>query len=345
MNSQSSNETIIIGYLLGELPEEDLQRVERRFLEDEDLFNELEEIEDELVDDYVTGSLSVDRRAAFEKYFLRSAERRDKVEFAQALTERASLWKKTRETEVFNSALVADERSGESGAGSQKQAELLSKRWLRPVPAWRQWAAIAAAVVFAVASVGLWLKVSRLQRDLASTREHQVALLHSEAQSRKSSADLQSELSAEQKQTQALEEKINDFERLASLDPGTKIVYGIRIGIEHLSSDSKGEGTRKIKTLEIPAKAQLVRLSVEFEKTDFQTFKATLRRADGSSVWTRAGLKTRASGANQSLTLAIPADKLPAGDYELVVSGVTPEGNTESVGRYALKVVRNERSH
>lgn len=331
----------MIAYLLGESPEEELQRFERRYLNDENLFQELQEIEDELVDDYVAGTLSVERRAAFEQYFLRWPERRDKVEFARAITERARLWKQSRPTEVVSSAQVAEQRTSKPGA-RQKQAKVLRlKRWLRPVPAWRQWGAIAAAVLFAVTSVGLWSKVSQLQRELVSTREQQTALVQSEAQSRTGAATLQTELSAEQKQSQALEEKIDHIEKLASLDGPGRVVYGIQIGIEYLIDSSKGEGTRKTKTLLIPARAQLVRLGLEFEKTDFQTFKATLRRADRSAVWSRGGLKARAAGTNQSVTLAIPADRLPAGDYDLVVSGVTPEGNTESVGRYALKVMRN----
>jgi hypothetical protein len=124
------------------------------------------------------------------------------------------------------------------------------------------------------------------------------------------------------------------------MDPASRVVYAVRIGIEYLSSDSKGEGILKTKTLKVPANVKLVQLGVEFEKNDFQVFKATLRRADRSTVWTRGGLKPRAAGNNQSVTLAIPTETLVPGDYVLVVSGVTPEGNTESVGRYALKVER-----
>lgn len=344
MTPQSDNERIIIAYLLGELPEEELQRFERQYLEDENLFQELQEIEDELIDDYVTGALSAERRAAFEQYFLRSPERREKVEFARDITERAGAWKSSQ-AEALRAGSLDTQRTGESGESSEEQTKVLPfKRWLRPVPAWRQWAAIAAAVLFAVASVGLWLKVSHLQRELLTTREQQTALLQSEAHLRTGAAELQSELSAEQKKLQTLEDKIEQIERLASADAGSRVIYGIRLGIEYLSGNSRGEGTGKTKTLEIPRKAQLVRLGVEFGKSDFQTFKTTLRRADRSVVWTRGGLKARSAGANQSMTLTIPADRLPAGDYDLIVSGVTPEGNTESVGRYALKVVRNEGS-
>ena len=339
MNPQSDNEKIIIAYLLGELPEEELQRFERRYLKDDDLFQELNEIEDELIDDYVSGALSAERRAAFEKHFLGSSERRDKVEFAGSITERANLWKKTKAPGIVSLGPGADERTSEAGASTKAQAKVLPMK-RRHVPAWGQWAAIAAAVLFAIVSVGLWLKTSRLQRELSSLREQQVALKQSEAQSRTGAAELKTELSSEQQQSQVLEDKVSEIEKLASLDPASRVVYGIRVGIEYLTDGSKGAGIRKTKTLEIPARAQLVRLGVEFEKSEFQTFKATLRRADRSTVWSRGGLRARAVQANQNITLTIPSDRLPAGNYDLIVSGVTSEGNTESVGRYALKVVR-----
>ena len=339
MNLQSDNEKTIIAYLLGELPEEELQRFERRYLEEESLFQELQEIEDELIDDYVTGALSAERRTAFEQYFLRSPERRDKVEFARAITERARAWKKSGQAEASRAVSLDTQRTSEPGVSIETKV-LPFKGWQHPVPAWRQWAAIAAAVLFAVAGVGLWLKASHLQRELLTTREQQTALLQNEAHLRTGAAELQSELSAEQKKSQTLEEKIEQIENLASADTGSRVIYGIRLGIEYLSGGSRGEETGKTKTLEIPRKAQLVLLGVEFGKSDFQTFKATLRRADRSVIWTRGGLKARSAGTNQSVTLVMPADSLSPGDYDLVVSGVTPEGNTESVGRYYLRVVR-----
>jgi len=123
------------------------QRFERRYLKDDDLFQELNEIEDELIDDYVSGALSAERRAAFEKHFLRSSERREKVEFAGAITERANLWKKMQAPGIVSLESGADERTSEARASTQTEAKILPMK-RRHVPAWGQWAAIAAAVLF-----------------------------------------------------------------------------------------------------------------------------------------------------------------------------------------------------
>ena len=130
MNPQSDNEKIIIAYLLGELPEEELQRFERRYLKDDDLFQELNEIEDELIDDYVSGALSAERRAAFEKHFLRSSERKQKVEFAGAITERANHWKKTQAPEKVSLQPGADQHLSTVGESTETQTKVLPfKRW------------------------------------------------------------------------------------------------------------------------------------------------------------------------------------------------------------------------
>jgi anti-sigma factor RsiW len=75
----------VIRYLLGELPEGEQRRYEESYLADDDLFAELLTIEAELIDSYARGALAPHERERFERYFLRSAERRARVAFAISL--------------------------------------------------------------------------------------------------------------------------------------------------------------------------------------------------------------------------------------------------------------------
>ena len=53
---------------------------------DDPQFRDLSEaVEEELIDDYLKGLLSAERRDRFEKYFLNTPERHRKLQFAQAL--------------------------------------------------------------------------------------------------------------------------------------------------------------------------------------------------------------------------------------------------------------------
>ena len=72
-------------YLLGQLPEEEHARIERALLEDEDAFQQLLALEDELFHDYAQGGLDPEQRRRFEERFLASEEGRRRLADARAL--------------------------------------------------------------------------------------------------------------------------------------------------------------------------------------------------------------------------------------------------------------------
>src|SRR4026209_46955 len=80
-----NNETLIARYLLGELPEEQQVEIEDRAFSDKDYLASITAVENDLIDEYVRGELSIADRQRFETRFLASAERRKRVEFATAL--------------------------------------------------------------------------------------------------------------------------------------------------------------------------------------------------------------------------------------------------------------------
>ena len=79
------DERQICQYLLGKLGVEEQQRFEEQLMTQESLFDELMVLEDELIDEYLKGTLSPVDRTDFEKHFLATPERRQKLQFAQAL--------------------------------------------------------------------------------------------------------------------------------------------------------------------------------------------------------------------------------------------------------------------
>jgi anti-sigma-K factor RskA len=333
MKRHSDSEALIVNYLLGALPEAELERFERRFLEDETLFEELQEIEDELIDDYVSGTLSGEQRTLFEKYFLRSAKRREKLEFARALTEHARIWKNESATAAHDQS-----QSAESSAADGKV--LPFKRWSQPVPAWRQWAAVAAVVLIAVALGVLWLRNRELRRELIAADADSARLRQQAEGLSARAADTAAQLSAEQQQTQELEEQLEKLQKTISANGPRKVVTSAMLGVEYFFRGGRGDDQKKVRTFAIPDNAGVVRLGLEFEKSRFEIFKITLRRKDGGTVWTRGGLKPRVVADKQSITLAIPAETLPAGNYEVLVSGVPSDGPVESLGRFFIKVER-----
>jgi hypothetical protein len=80
------HEERLVGYLLGELAAPEQETVEESYVGDAAAFQRLLAAEEDLIDTYVAGGLSPERRLRFERHFLgTSPERRERVAFARAL--------------------------------------------------------------------------------------------------------------------------------------------------------------------------------------------------------------------------------------------------------------------
>ena len=78
-------------YLLGQLKEEDEERLELRLLTDPAFGADFDTVVDEITDQYVGNELRGEERKRVEQYFLRSAERQNKVRFARELFRQAAV--------------------------------------------------------------------------------------------------------------------------------------------------------------------------------------------------------------------------------------------------------------
>lgn len=138
MDTTPIGEELIRKYLLGLLPEAEWDEIEQKLLTDEDFARTVEVVEDEIVDDYLDGTLSeADRRAA-ENHFFRAPEHQLKGRFAGLL------------------------RSHLRG-GKPSEAP----RFVPPfVPRRLFWAASAAFAALLLVSAGLGVYTLRLQRKL-----------------------------------------------------------------------------------------------------------------------------------------------------------------------------------
>jgi hypothetical protein len=83
MNTEQTKN--IISYLLGELPDEERDKIEDRLFTDEDFAELVDETESDLIDEYVRGQLNASQSSRFEQFFLLSEGRREKVKIAQIL--------------------------------------------------------------------------------------------------------------------------------------------------------------------------------------------------------------------------------------------------------------------
>jgi hypothetical protein len=138
----------LIRYLLGELSEEESERLDEQSVVDDGFADRLRMAEDDLVDAYARGQLAGDRRRRFEAFYLTSPRRRDRVSFARR----------------FVASVEADAmRTGTARAAVRRLAD---GRWF-------PWA-VAAAAVLCLATAGL-LQQARMQTALADAQQRLAA--------------------------------------------------------------------------------------------------------------------------------------------------------------------------
>lgn len=77
----------ITRYLLEDVTPPEQEEIERRYFSDPDYLALVDVAEDDLIDAYVRGDLSLADRERFERYFLRTRKRRERVKMAAALLE------------------------------------------------------------------------------------------------------------------------------------------------------------------------------------------------------------------------------------------------------------------
>jgi hypothetical protein len=85
MQRDDEGQTLLRPYLLGELDPEPQQQLEQRLLTDDKYFEALLIAEDELIDQYLGGSLTPLEQERFASIFLSTPERGQKLNFARAL--------------------------------------------------------------------------------------------------------------------------------------------------------------------------------------------------------------------------------------------------------------------
>jgi hypothetical protein len=88
MAQQFFDDARIRKYLLGDISQEDQERIEQRLLIDEEFGEKLSMTRTEMVDAYVAAGLSTNEREEFEKHFLSTPEHVQVVEIARALAKR-----------------------------------------------------------------------------------------------------------------------------------------------------------------------------------------------------------------------------------------------------------------
>jgi len=165
-----ASDAVFVRYLLGELPDEDRDRLEDEYFEDDAVHERLLALECELVDAYVRGELSPGERRHFEDRFVATPEGREKVARARSFEAYQSRIVRPQRLESFTESHRLVDRPEQGRRRSWWEALTGFFRFpANPVAL----ASISAGLILVLASlaiVGQWWHSVRLQASAESRR-------------------------------------------------------------------------------------------------------------------------------------------------------------------------------
>ena len=306
----AANEDTMTRYLLGQLPEQDAATLEERFFRDDDFFEELRAVEADLIDQYVRGELSGAELHQFGSHFLKSAARRQRVDFAKALADAAN-----------QSATQAP--SAMSTAGSRRVA--LSPMPPRPLP---KWLAIAAMLLL-VAGAWLAFENRRLARQIRSVQDSRFT---EESHRRELEGRVKDLQSSNSQLTAELEQ-----ERRKQPSSGSSIASVVAFVLSPGMVRSTDEPTRLV----VPKEVDKVKLQLDVETAgDHQSYRVELRTVGGQLVWSQDMLQARTTNWGKVVVFLIPSSVLAAGEHELTLRGLIGRGKFEDSSYYYFSVIK-----
>jgi len=336
MTTQSAKEEqLMTRYLLGAATEEQCVEVEERFLRDAEYLEQLRALECEIIDDYARGEMPPPERRSFERRALASPQGRELVARARKL--QAQLNQMAAEVRV-----ASEERAPEPLIAAPRESlwKKLRSRLLAPAPVLRYGMAAAASILLLG---GLWLlreeSLSRQQiaqltaeRDLARRNEkdlqERIAAQRGELTSQLKNE--KSRLDAESARNAQMQLEIRQLRAPSPAPPipkGDFVELALTSGIERNS--------REPRKLSIPTGVRMVKLQLELDPSvNHRDYRVELTTAAGVQVWVQRELTAQQSDWGRFVTLMIPTRALQAGEYELILRGLTNERKDEVAGYY-----------
>jgi hypothetical protein len=308
-------------YLLGELSEKEQVEIEDRAFEDQSVLEQILAVEQDLIDDYVSGDIPEENLHRFQNHFLASAERKKKVTFAKTLATVVN----------ENPAPVID-----VAAAPSWQAKLTAF-FTRPVIAYSF--AAASLVLFIV---GSWLVVDRIRlgsqiAQFRAIQESQTAQNHQLEKDLVDERLRNQELMANRGATplQTPTPKLQPENPPQPTTPTSPVVVALSL----LPGISRGGNS--LPQLAIAKDVNLVRLQIGIDpKENYRRYRVELRTENGRQVSAQGNLSARGGSRGMSIPLNVPASVLGNGRYELTLKGITESGTTEDVGFYYFDVLK-----
>jgi hypothetical protein len=84
---------------------------------------------------------------------------------------------------------------------------------------------------------------------------------------------------------------------------------------------------------------QLVRLRLDPGGAEYESYRATLHEVTGEEIWSQGRLAAAPIEGKTAVTLTLPCELLPPGDYYVRLHGMPRRGEPVPLGRYDVRVL------
>jgi hypothetical protein len=319
MTEDVGNEISMKQYLLGELTESEQQELEQRLMTNDEYFEQLLIAEDELVDEYLQGTLSPREQEKFNDHFLCTPERREKLRFSRSL-------------QRYVSANAERPRTA--------RAWLSFFDFLRAPYLIKGWSMATALLLLVLGGSWLSIRTQLLQQALEQARKEpsvptaaQPEAQRQLAQLRERNDQLARELQEQQSQDAELKQelaalKTSPAARSTSSMVALALIPGVLRGMD---------GMKKVV---IPTGANWVRVELGQVPGDYKTYRGVLQKDNGEEISSQTTPRIKRENGVEEVVLMVPSELLPRGDYVLKLSGMTASGSFEAVSTYQFRVVQ-----
>jgi hypothetical protein len=308
----------LASYLLGALTEEATEHLDERSIADGEFALRLNAVENDLVDAYVRGELPGEAQNRFEKYYLSSPRRLEKVEFSRALL------RHERESPTAISKQVRIEDS--QGRSPQEEPDARDGwRWINLPRLGLRWGPAAAAIVMLLVA-GLLLQENRSLREEQSESRDQQAALNRRAQ------ELERQLSEQRAAKSGLEKA------LESLRASLPASHALTTIVAVLAPPTRGAS--QIPSISLPRGTDQVLLRLQLEADEFPRYQVALKDPATNRILWRStdALRAKPEGNENVVSTSFSARLFKPQRYILELSGVPAGGGPELVSSYPLRV-------
>lgn len=323
---ETLNDKQIRAYFLGELSETDAESFEEKYAVSAELTEQVQMVESELADDYLRGILSPSEIHLFEANYLITEARHEKVRLA------ASLWK-----------IAGEYKESENQIAAVAQSSFWQTIFGVPKSFQIAFAGLAFLLIFGgITFYLLTLNGKQEVTELQDTNQSSVPTIENKNNQAAQNAVVEDKspiidstnLSVKVKENnkqKSLQQTLTPERHPQSVPKKVEKTTSTLAVFVLFSGTLRDDGEQFIT---IPANAKKVNLQLNLPENtnEYQVYRATLKTADGDTIFTSPNLKLR--------SLILSAEKLENRTYIIFLDGQNQQNEPESIAEYTFRVRR-----